>query len=79
MIRVTIDRDGLERGTAKFPIRIEETTGRGRTWRARGEVSLDGDVAIIYSPNDPLKDGARVWIEATDFWADISDIHPEDR
>lgn len=61
MIRITVDRDGLDRGTATRPLRTYNSmTGRTRHF---AELWPEGDVRIIYSPDAPLQDGARVWIE----------------
>lgn len=61
MIRVTINRAGLERGTAENPIRVENPAG---AIAECSEVELLGSVRVVYRPDYPRADGARVWIEA---------------
>lgn len=62
MIRVTVNRDGLERGTARNPLLVWRP-GAARP-QERSSVELEGNVRVVYEPNNPMPDGARVWIEA---------------
>ena len=69
MIRVTINRDGLDKGATDRPILIEEADGQRRLWEA-SEVRLSSNARVIYRPEDPLPNGAVLWIEADNFMAD---------
>ena len=60
---ITVDRDGLEKGTADNPIRVEDTqTGEITQCYSGG---LDGRVLFRYAPEGQpgRRDGARVWFE----------------
>lgn len=61
MIVVTVNRDGLERGTTPQPIEVHWADGQSE---AAAEIRLLGDVRVVYRPDTPRQDGARVWIEA---------------
>lgn len=50
------------RGEDNPPLRII----RGRRSEPAREVALIGPARVVYSPDKPLKCGARVWIEADD-------------
>jgi hypothetical protein len=63
VIRVTVNRDGLERGTAERPITAVNDSS-GRRVETAGPLYLRGTVKVVYAPAEPLQDGARVWIEA---------------
>jgi hypothetical protein len=58
---VRVNRDGLEKGTAKQPILV--TTPSGHCFDA-AEVSFPNGARLVYDPENPLLDGTRVWIEA---------------
>lgn len=62
MIRVTVNRDGIDKGTAN-PIRIERP---GLLTADCAEAELRGNVRIVFRPDAPLADGTRVWIECDD-------------
>lgn len=64
MIVVTVNRDGLERGTATNPIRVENPAIGSAAIAECSEVVLTGEVRVVYRPDYPRADGARVWIEA---------------
>lgn len=57
--RVTISRDGIDKGDAR-PILVEDTAN-GRTMQAR-RVRIDGPSDVVFDPAG-LANGARVWIE----------------
>lgn len=58
---VRVNRDGLEKGTAKQPIMVQ--TPSGHCFDA-AEVSFPKGARLVYEPDHPLQDGTRVWIEA---------------
>lgn len=62
--RVRVNRASLDNRAerAHWPIIVENVqTGARRDAR---EVNLEGNVKIIYNPDEPLQDGTRVWVEA---------------
>ena len=66
MVRVHVNqhviRSNKLRGEREPPLRIIR---RGRSTPAYA-VDLIGPARVVYSPDRPLKCGARVWIEAED-------------
>jgi hypothetical protein len=62
VIIVTVNKDGLERGDAVRPIRVYQPDG---IIFETSSVGLEGGVRVMYNPEHPRQDGARVWIEAS--------------
>lgn len=58
--RITISRDGIDKGDAR-PILVEDTGANGRTTQAAG-LRIDGPSRVVFDPAG-LANGARVWIE----------------
>jgi hypothetical protein len=68
MVRVHVNQHVIRANKAKGennpPLRII----RGSRSEPAYEVTLVGKSRVVYSPDKPLKCGARVWIEADDAW-----------
>jgi hypothetical protein len=72
MLRITIDRDGIDHGST-HPIRVHAPD---RVYYAVA-VRIIGDSDLIYEPDAPLVDGTRLWIECERVRAklDPEDLH----
>lgn len=66
MVRIHINRHVIaanhKHGRGDPPISIVR---KGKTTRA-SEVEIIGPARVVYKPNEPLKCGARLWIECAD-------------
>ena len=60
MIVVTVDRDGLDRGTVSQPFRIDP---HGRSTIYAACIRFPDGAEGVYFPDAPRMDGARLWIE----------------
>lgn len=62
--RIRVNRASLDNKAerASWPIIVENALTGAR--RDAAEVKLDGDVVIVFRPDEPLQDGTRVWVEA---------------
>lgn len=67
MIQVIVNRNTIIRnaytGSNDPPFSVLRS---GQNAELAHEVKLKGDATLIYRPEKPLLDGARVWIEAED-------------
>jgi len=67
MVRVHVNQHVIRRnkthGEREAPLRIIRGS---RKSEPAHEVELIGAARVVYSPDKPLKCGARVWIEAAD-------------
>ncbi len=74
MVRVHVNQHVIRankmKGEMNPPLRII----RGGRSEPAFEVALIGSARVIYSPDKPLKCGARLWIEAEDAVASASFI-----
>jgi len=61
-------RHNLKHGTTLPPCRVQQ----GARSRYCREVTINGPSKMVYSPNDPLACGARLWIE-TDADVELAD------
>lgn len=66
MIRMHVNQHIIRANKTKGESNPPLTIIRGRK-RDRGHpIEIIGNSRVVYSPDKPLKCGARVWIEATD-------------
>ncbi|WP_052340946.1 hypothetical protein [Salinarimonas rosea] len=68
MVRVHVNQHVIRKNVSAAPAEREPPLRviRGRTSTPAWEVELVGPARVVYSPDRPLKCGARVWIEAAD-------------
>ena len=62
---IHVNQHIIKRNTKTGESKPTLTVKQGRKNTYAREVIIDGPSKVIYSPNDPLSCGARVWIETT--------------
>jgi hypothetical protein len=71
MVKIHVNQHVIRRnkthGENEPPLRII----RGSKSQPAYQVELTGPARVVYSPDKPLKCGARVWIEAADARSDL--------